>query len=470
MIPRSWGSRLSISLLLINLAAIMEKADESLLPAVYKEVAQTFHATPSELGALTFIRALVQAIFSPAAGILSMRYNRPAVIGLGTIFWAFSTAAVAFSQNFSQCAWSRAVNGIGLAIVIPATQSFIADSYLDGGRGVAFGWLNLVGSLGGIGGSMAATIMAGYEIAGMPGWRFAFILMALLSAFIGWLVHQFVIDPRGGSSLPSSMLRSEKEMKALPNIWRDSFSAINNIVRVRTFQLIVLQGLVGSFPWTAMVFFTMWFQLIGFGHKGAAMLVGLFSMGNAFGALLGGWIGDQAARRYPNSGRIMCAQFSSFMGIPFSWLLLHGLPQEPGLWYAFAVTLVCMGLIISWNQACANNPMFADVVPPKHRTMIYAFDRAFEGAFSAMAAPLVGILAEQVYGYRRGVIITEVGSREEAIALSRGLFAMMAIPFGICCLSYTPLYRTYKLDRLRPMGAQHQSDFESSEKMTDQEG
>lgn len=35
------------------------------------------------------------------------------------------------------------------------------------------------------------------------------------------------------------------------------------VTKVQTFQVIVLQGLVGSLPWTAMVFFTMWFELIG---------------------------------------------------------------------------------------------------------------------------------------------------------------------------------------------------------------
>lgn len=58
-----------------------------------------------------------------------------------------------------------------------------------------------------------------------------------------------------------------------------------------------------------------------------------------------------------------------------------------------------MGLTISWNATAVNGPMFAEVVPAKHRTMIYAFDQAFEGSFSAFAAPIVGILAEKIYGY-----------------------------------------------------------------------
>lgn len=191
----------SLSLILINLAAIMERADENLLPAVYKEVSEAFNAGPSDLGYLTFIRNFVQGMSSPLAGVLVINYDRPTVLAIGTFCWALSTAAVGASREFLQVALWRAVNGLGLAIVIPALQSFIADSYSDGVRGAGFGFLSLVGSFGGIGGGVLATVMAGQDFWGIPGWRCAFIMMATLSSLIGFLVFVFVIDPRKTNSL-----------------------------------------------------------------------------------------------------------------------------------------------------------------------------------------------------------------------------------------------------------------------------
>ena len=60
---------------------------------------------------------------------------------------------------------------------------------------------------------------------------------------------------------------------------------------------------------------------------------------------------------------------------------------------------VCLPQVIS----TANNPagcrcgsnnsaMFADIVPEHLRSTVYAFDRSFEGAVAACAAPLVGKL------------------------------------------------------------------------------
>ncbi|KAL1815442.1 uncharacterized protein LOC108222735 [Daucus carota subsp. sativus] len=444
---------ISLSLIIINLAAIMERSDENLLPAVYKEVSETFGAGPSDLGYLTFIRNFVQGLASPLAGILVINYDRPAVLASGTLCWALSTAAVGSSQYFRQIAFWRAVNGFGLAIVIPALQSFIADSYMDGVRGAGFGFLNLVGTVGGIGGGVLATVMAGHEFLGVPGWRCAFIMMASLSALIGILVFLFVVDPRKTSTNNTTGESSDRDAlvergtTTPTSVWLESWTATKAVLKVQTFQIIVLQGLVGSLPWTAMVFFTLWFQLIGFDHNSAATLLSLFAAGCAIGSFMGGIIADRMTQKFPHSGRIMCAQFSAGMGIPFTWFLLRVVPQSVSSYYLFAVTLLLMGLTISWNATAANGPMFAEVVPAKHRTMIYAFDRAFEGSFSSFAAPIVGILAEQIYGYNPKSVDPKTGSIPEAIALSKGLFSMMAVPFGLCCLFYTPLYWFFRRDR-----------------------
>ncbi|KAK3033846.1 hypothetical protein RJ639_034264 [Escallonia herrerae] len=424
------------------MAAIMERADENLLPSVYKE--------------LTFIRNFVRGLASPLAGILVITYDRPTVLAMGTMCWSLSTAAVGGSRYFRQVAFWRAVNGFGLAIVIPALQSFIADSYMDGVRGAGFGFLNLVGTIGGIGGGVLATVMAGYEFWGVPGWRCAFIIFATLSCIIGFLVFVFVVDPRRTISIDHATGESpdsfrddliDKANASSVSVWLECWTTMKSVMKVQTFQIIVLQGLVGSLPWTAMVFFTLWFQLIGFDHNGAAALLSLFAGGCALGTLLGGVVADRMSHLYPHSGRIMCAQLSAFMGIPFSWFLLRNIPQSVSSYHTFAVTLFIMGLTISWCGTAANAPMFAEVVPTKHRTMIYAFDRAFEGSFSSFAAPIVGILSEKIYGYDAKSVDPKTGSLPEALALSRGLFSMMAVPFGLCCLFYTPLYRYFRRDR-----------------------
>lgn len=75
-------------------------------------------------------------------------------------------------------------------------QSIIADSFKESSRGFGFGLWNLIGTVGGIGGTVVPTVMAGHNFFGISGWRCAFILSATLSAMIGILVFFFVTDPR----------------------------------------------------------------------------------------------------------------------------------------------------------------------------------------------------------------------------------------------------------------------------------
>jgi len=56
--------------------------------------------------------------------------------------------------------------------------------------------LALIGSVGGIGGSVLATIVAGGDYYGLPGWRLAFISVAFVSFIIGLLVYLYAVDPR----------------------------------------------------------------------------------------------------------------------------------------------------------------------------------------------------------------------------------------------------------------------------------
>ena len=88
----------------------------------------------------------------------------------------------------------------------------------------------------------------------------------------------------------------------------------------------LVQGIVGSTPWNALVFLTLYMQTIGMSDRSASLLVSLFLGGSALGGLLGGWLGDVAAARLPNTGRIAVCQFSVFIGVPLSILLFKVCP------------------------------------------------------------------------------------------------------------------------------------------------
>ena len=98
---------------------------------------------------------------------------------------------------------------------------------------------------------------------------------------------------------------------------------------------------MGSVPWSALVFLTLYFQLLGMSDLQASALNALFLAANALGALLGGFVGDRAAARYPDHGRVFVCQFSVAVGVPFS-LLLFKVRQR-----------ACQGLVLCKGPCCA---------------------------------------------------------------------------------------------------------------------
>ena len=85
----------------------------------------------------------------------------------GCLLWAATTAGFGGARSLQQGTALWAVNGVGLALVIPSGQSLIADYYPPASRGRAFGGLYLTGALGGMLGSLYATNLGGRRAHGL---------------------------------------------------------------------------------------------------------------------------------------------------------------------------------------------------------------------------------------------------------------------------------------------------------------
>lgn len=550
--------------LLTNLAAVLERCDEQMLPAVYRFIGASWHATPTQLGYITLARALVQALSAPIGGIAGYCLHRGKVVGCGCLLWSTCTALFACSHALPAGVAIWGVNGLGLALVLPNAQSLIADLFASTHRGRAFGMLYLTGALGGMAGALYATNIGSHRVLGLEGWRFAFLSLAGVSAAAGTANLLLTEDPQkdpqrsmqqdelalldskepgitvdgasggaapaSGIAVPASGSHSAeetakaKELASAPAagppdaadselqlLRRQLFSSnssagsgddsgyiqeplpatrqrspgtpsatnerqghmprlqdsntrkqllpaarailadVGRVVRIPTFLIIVLQGIAGSIPWSALVFLTLYFQLLGMSDAQASFLVALFLAGTAFGGLLGGFVGDAAAKRFPMHGRIAVTQFSVGIGIPFACLVFKALPRSGGAGNVviYAIVLLAFALLKAWPAPACNNPMFAEIVPAKQRNLVYAFDRCFEGAIAACAAPLVGVLAERIFGYSGSGAVTHDRDTDlaNAVALGNALLTFLVVPWSFTLVLYTGLHWTYPADR-----------------------
>jgi len=406
-------------------------------------IGATFGLSPSQLGLLTLSRALVQAFTSPFAGYLSTFVPRMNIIGGGCILWGICTFVVGSATSFEMALVFSAINGCGLAVVIPSVQSVLADYYPAEVRGASFGFMGFVSALGGVLGGIYATNLGGKVIMGRSGWRFVFHSTGIVSILLGFLVMIFGHDPS---------VEKRPSPQGTRGRLKEYFRTIWHVMSISSFRIIIAQGIFGTVPWNALSYMTLWFQLLGFSDWQSSLMRAVFAMGQSCGNLLGGILGDIASQLFPDSGRVLIAQTSVASGLPLSILLLRGLPQSNAIdlvpWYTLA--LAVMGLSVSWSASACNAPVFADIVPPEMRTAIYAFDRSFEGSIGAFGTPIVGYIAQHGFGMTLRDAYSHHGkSLKDAKALSDALLVMLLYPWSVCLFFYFLLHIYYKRDKLK---------------------
>ena len=442
---------MTLSMVVLTLCSVFEKADENILPAVLIHMRTSFIACGvsssadiglSSLGSVTFVRAVFQAAISPLVGHLGDRYDRTKVVMVGCVVWGIAIMCIGLSRSLWQATWLAALNGVGIAMAIPTISSLVADMTNAKHRGRVFGIMGFMSNIGGtFGGAVATYVATKYEC---MGWRVVFVLVGMLSVVTGMLEHALAVDPLIHTK---EKIHIDSRHESGIGLVRQMCTSLVCLARIPSCALLIIQGIVGTMPWVSMTFFTVWFQTLGFSGEKAAQLVAVFSGSCAVGVVLGGFLGDSMSKRM-SAGRILVGQASIVLGMGFSSLLCwHGIqykpshPNDTAMFSSYAVLLSLLGLSSSWCGT-NNSVIFSEIVPPHMLTRVFAFDRTFEGAIGSLGAPLVGVVASYCFGFS----FEEQGSGK---ALSKALLVCLICPWTLCLVFYSCLHTTYPEDKRR---------------------
>ncbi len=382
------------------------------------------------IGIMETLRSIAQTISAPFWGYAADRYSRKQVLIFGTGVWGLWTIAAGLMPDFNGLLIIRAISGLGLGCLMPATFSLLGDHFPQEKRGRALGVIGLVGLMGTVLGVLALGFVATADL-----WRWGFIGVGLASVLSGlviwWLVEE---PPRGGAEPELANLITAENARRYTINWHDVFSTL----RIPTIWAAILQGVTGSMPWVVMsVYFINWMvselgyaNEITFNHpRGSAPLVfAIIVIGAAISNLMGGFIGDYAEKKSPRYGRTIIGQFSVFCGVPLMYLLLTRGPFiEFGQMFALALFTA---LMIGWPGRGAKEPMMQAVVPPEIRSSAYSVVSLIEGGLSAFASLICGALADK-------------------IGLTNALLWTIPFPWIFCGLFFSIFYFTYPKDAAR---------------------
>ena len=240
----------------------VDGCDARLLPSLFRVLEHDFGLGPKLLSALVVSQSLAAAFSAPVWGQLAdTSRRRIRLLGLGTAAFGLWTLLSGLATAFWQLLVLKVLTGCAISAVTPISQSVVADIVRNDELGRQFGIIGFWKAIGSMVGGGAATAVGYEKVGGLPGWRVVIVFFGGLTILLGILAPLVATDPRADAPAPDERRRAKlTRLQALQDQVREARRKAGAAFRLRTFQLIVLQGVFGSIPWSAMSFVTMWLQ------------------------------------------------------------------------------------------------------------------------------------------------------------------------------------------------------------------
>lgn len=407
------------TLFALSFGYFIDQGEGQAMSVLFPTLQNLWGLTYANLGLISTIRNLLQSLSSPFWGFLSDKVSRKKVIMFGTGLWGLWTVAVGFTQNFGQLLTIRAISGIGLGCLLPATFPIMSDTFPPKDRGKALGLMEAIGVLG----IIIATIGLGF-LATPTLWRWGFFLLGAFSVLSGLVVWFLVDEPVRGEAEPELAGKiTEQDAKKFSL----QLSDLPKVLKIPTIWVAIAQGLAGSMPWVVMGSFLITWLVRdrGIMEENATFVFAGIVLGTAFSNIIGGFLGDYAEQVSPKYGRTFIGQVSIISGIPTTFILFTR-TADWNLWQIIALSFFT-ALLISWPGKGAKEPMMQGVVPPELRGTAFSITTFIESGFAAIAGIVAGTLADR-------------------IGLSAALLWTVPFPWIICAALFSLFYFTYPKD------------------------
>jgi EmrB/QacA subfamily drug resistance transporter len=173
--------------------------DSSVVNIALPPISRTFHTGIVTLQWVVTGYTLTLAAFLLLGGSLGDRFGRKRIFSIGATWFALASVACALAPNAVMLIAARAVQGIGGALLVPASLAILQSSFREQDRARAIG---LWSGFGGVS-AVAGPLIGGYLIA-LSSWRLVFFVNVPLVAVLLLLTARHVpesVDPSASDTV-----------------------------------------------------------------------------------------------------------------------------------------------------------------------------------------------------------------------------------------------------------------------------
>lgn len=195
-----------------------------LFPPLFHYIARDLNINIAKLGFISAMNILTTAISSIYWGYLSGKWKRKKLIVIGTLIWVISIFLTANSQTYTQLLFYQILTGVGLGSMAALGFSVLTDTIPFNKRGLILSLWGMAQGLGGIGGSVLASLTSTHT-----SWRWPFDIVGFIGLLLMFL-YFFVEEPVRGESDPEikEMIKNKQ--------------AYTHIIEIKQLKSLLLKG------------------------------------------------------------------------------------------------------------------------------------------------------------------------------------------------------------------------------------
>ena len=348
----------------ISFSHLLNDTIQSLIPAIYPIVKDSFRLTFTQIGLITLTFQMAASLLQPFVGLYTDRKPQPYSLAIGMGFSLAGLVLLSQASSFEMLILSVALVGIGSSIFHPEA-SRMASMASGGRRGMAQSVFQVGGNAGSsIGPLLAALIIVPYGQSNII-WFSVLALLAIIILLNVGSWYKIKIKSRADKITTSHGVQTLSRKQIITSV-------------------IILLILIFSkyFYLTSMTSYYTFYMIHKFGVsvQSSQVYLFIFLFSVAAGTLIGGPLGDKIGRKYVIWG--------SILGVaPFTLILPHA-----NLFWT-AVLTVPIGVILA--SAFSAILVYAQELIPGKVGMISGLFFGFAFGMGGVGSALLGALADR---------------------------------------------------------------------------
>jgi MFS family permease len=196
MYLKSTNTKMVFTIIVFIALAAFDNIIIGLFPPLFQYIAKDLNVGIAKLGNISAVNILVTAVSSVYWGYLTGKFKRKRLIMIGTLIWVISVFLTSLSQSYMQLLLFQILTGVGLGCIASIGFSVLTDYIPYEKRGIILSLWGMAQGLGGIAGSLLASLTAPNT-----SWRWPFEIVGFIGLFL-IVLYLFVEEPSRGQSDP----------------------------------------------------------------------------------------------------------------------------------------------------------------------------------------------------------------------------------------------------------------------------